>query len=156
VVAGTARSFRRCAVALGRLDAVSDLLPNAALLLYSFVPAAYGTEPLHVVNYAEALSLRGDRALAIAPRCFDRVIAVFDRDEHRTYHAALEKAAALDRHMTNDEKARVPFDTVVSVPCFELWLQLHFEDALAPLHRDESLQRLQVHLPGYAKGHPVA
>ena len=115
-------------------------------------PAAYGTEPLHVVNYAEALFLRGDRALAIAPRSFDRVIAVFDRDEHRTYHAALEKAAALDRHMTNDERARVPFETVVSVPCFELWLLLHFEDVLAPLHRDEALQRLQVRLPGYAKG----
>jgi hypothetical protein len=28
----------------------------------------------------------------------------------------------------------------------------NFEDVLAPLHRDESLQRLQVHLPGYAKG----
>jgi hypothetical protein len=54
--------------------------------------------------------------------------------------------------MTNDEKARVPLDTVVSVPCFELWLLLHFEDVLAPLHRDESLQRLQVHLPGYPKG----
>ena len=34
---GAARRFDAALVALGRLDAVTDLLPNAALLLYSFV-----------------------------------------------------------------------------------------------------------------------
>ncbi|MCW5621318.1 MAG: RloB domain-containing protein [Burkholderiales bacterium] len=115
-------------------------------------PAAYGTAPLQVVNYAEALFRHGNRALRIEARTFDRIVAVFDRDDHHTYHTALEKAASLDGRMTNDEKLRVPFDTVVSVPCFELWLLLHFEDVFAPLHRDAVLQRLKAHLPGYAKG----
>jgi hypothetical protein len=115
-------------------------------------PAAHGTEPLSVVNYAEALFRRGDRGLRIDPCGFDRVVVVFDRDEHHTYSTALDKVEALHRCMTNDEKARVPFEAIVSVPCFELWLLLHFEDVLAPLHRDAVAQRLQVHLPGYAKG----
>ncbi len=115
-------------------------------------PAAYGTEPLQVVSYAEALFLSGDRALGIAPRSFDRVVTVFDRDEHRTYHDALERVAALGGRMRSDENQRVPVEAVASVPCFELWLLLHFEDVRAPLHRDDALRRLRVHLPGYAKG----
>ncbi len=38
------------------------------------------------------------------------------------------------------------------VPCFELWLLLHFEDVLAPIHRNEVYRRLLEYLPGYAKG----
>lgn len=44
------------------------------------------------------------------------------------------------------------FKAISSVPCFELWLLLHFEDVLAPLHRDDALARLQKHLPDYTKG----
>jgi hypothetical protein len=36
---------------------------------------------------------------------------------------------------------------VVSVPCFELWLLLHFDDVLAPLHRDEAITRCRVTSP---------
>ena len=43
-------------------------------------PSADGTESLQVVNFAERLFLEGDRAKAIDPLAFDRVIAVFDRD----------------------------------------------------------------------------
>lgn len=46
----------------------------------------------------------------------------------------------------------MPFEAVVSVPCFELWLLLHFEEVFAPLHRDEAVARLRAHLAGYAKG----
>ena len=38
--------------------------------------AAYGKDLLRVENHAKALFLYGDRALSIAPRSFDRVIAV--------------------------------------------------------------------------------
>ncbi len=115
-------------------------------------PAAYGTEPIQVVEYAAVLFRQGSRDLGIQPRSFDGIVAVFDRDDHHTYHAALAKAAALHERLTNDENVRVPFEAVASVPCFELWLLLHFEDVLAAIHRDEVLRRLQVHLPGYAKG----
>jgi hypothetical protein len=115
-------------------------------------PAAYGTEPLRIVEYAEHLFTQGHRALGIRARSFDRVVAVFDRDEHHTYHAALQRVAALNGRLENDENVKVPFEAVVSVPCFELWLLLHFEDVLAPLHRDEAVDRLRTHLADYAKG----
>ena len=115
-------------------------------------PAAYGTEPLGIVEYAERLFTEGQRALGVHARSFDRVVVVFDRDEHHTYHAALQRVAALKERLENDERVKVPFEAVVSVPCFELWLLLHFEEVLAPVHRDEALARLRAHVAGYAKG----
>lgn len=115
-------------------------------------PAAYGTEPLRIVEYAERLFTEGQRALGIHARSFDRVVVVFDCDEHHTYLAALQRVAALNGRLENDERVKVPFEAVVSVPCFELWLLLHFEDVFAPLHRDEAIVRLRGYLAGYAKG----
>lgn len=112
----------------------------------------YGTAPLQVVEYAERLFLKGDRDKSIEPGSFDRIAVVFDRDEHHTYHAALVKAAALHGRLKNDAGERVPFDVIASVPCFELWLLLHFEDVLAPLSPREAGERLRVHLPAYEKG----
>lgn len=83
---------------------------------------------------------------------FERVYAVFDRDEHLTYANAIAMAEARDGRLKNDEKAAVRFEAVVSVPSFELWLLLHFANIQAWLHRDEALARLRQHLPGYEKG----
>jgi RloB-like protein len=38
------------------------------------------------------------------------------------------------------------------VPSFELWLLLHYEEIQAPLHRDEVMRRLKLHIPDYEKG----
>jgi hypothetical protein len=46
----------------------------------------------------------------------------------------------------------ISFEAVVSVPCFELWLLLHFEDIQAPLHRHDALCQLKNHIPDYDKG----
>lgn len=83
---------------------------------------------------------------------FERVYAVFDRDEHLTYANAIAMAEARDGQLKNDEKAAVSFEAVVSVPSFELWLLLHFANIQAWLHRAEALQRLEQHLDGYEKG----
>lgn len=112
----------------------------------------YGTAPLQVVEYAERLFLKGDRDKGIEAGSFDRIAVVFDRDEHHTYHAALDKAAALQGKLKNDAGERIPFDVIASVPCFELWLLLHFEDVLAPLSPREAGERLRCHLPAYQKG----
>lgn len=112
----------------------------------------FGTDPLSLVGYAEHLFRKGDRALGIEAGTFDRVSIVFDRDDHTTYHAALAKATALNGSLTNDEHKRIPVEAVASVPCFELWLLLHFVDVSAPLHRNEVYERLGQHLLGYAKG----
>lgn len=112
----------------------------------------FGTEPQQVLDYALAVFKEGDRERGIHAGEFDRIVVVFDRDEHLSYHAALDKAAALSGKLRNDNRTAVPVDVVASVPCFELWLLLHFEVVHAPLHRHEALNRLKSHLPGYEKG----
>lgn len=112
----------------------------------------FGTTPQQVLDYALTVFKEGDRARGICAREFDRIVVVFDRDQHQTYHAALAKAEAQRGKLRNDNGAAMPVDVVASVPCFELWLLLHFEDVHAPLHRHEALERLKVHLPGYEKG----
>jgi hypothetical protein len=114
-------------------------------------PSTFGTHPLAVVKYAEHLFNTGDCGRPIPAKAFDRVIAVFDRDEHPTYHQALDKGAALNKSLTNDEGQRIPFDTVASVPCFEVWLLLHFEDVPTPIHRHDLYERLAIRIPGYSK-----
>lgn len=115
-------------------------------------PSALGTQPLQVVNYAELLFRDGDRSKGISPKAFDHVCAVFDRDDHATYHNALARADALNGKLKNDADERVAFQAIASVPCFELWLLLHFENIYAPIGRDEVYERLKYHLPGYHKG----
>jgi hypothetical protein len=112
----------------------------------------YGTEPAQVVDFALTIFRHGDRARGLAAKAFDRVVVVFDRDEHATYHEALAKAAGQNGRLRNDQGDVAPLEVVASVPCFELWLLLHYEDVHAPLHRHEALERLKAHLPGYEKG----
>jgi hypothetical protein len=115
-------------------------------------PSERGTAPLQVVKYAQDLFENGDRHKRIAPRAFEQVYAVFDRDEHASYFDALSLAASIDKKLRNDLKQGVRFSAVASIPCFELWLLLHFEDIRSALHRDEVLRRLKRHLPAYEKG----
>lgn len=105
-----------------------------------------------MVSYARELFEKGYRKKQIQPRAFERVYAVFDRDDHLTYHDALQLANSLDNKLRNNAKQAVIFKAIASVPSFELWLLLHFEDIQAPLHQDEVLQRLKQHIPGYQKG----
>jgi hypothetical protein len=46
----------------------------------------------------------------------------------------------------------VSFKAIASVPSFELWLLLHYEEVQSPLHRVEAMQRLKQHFPDYDKG----
>lgn len=124
-------------------------LPTANVHVH---PSRHGTTPLQVVEYAQHLFERGDPDQDIGRRAFEQVFAVFDRDDHATYNNALSKAAALDGKLRNDNNRPVHFAAVASVPCFELWLLLHYEDVLAPVHRNQVYARLRQYLPGYDKG----
>ena len=115
-------------------------------------PSDLGTAPIQVVKYARQLFEDGDRHKHIPRRAFERVYAVLDRDAHDSYFDALSLAASLDGKLRNDLKQAVHFAAVASVPCFELWLLLHFEDVKSAVHRDEVLRRLKLHLPSYEKG----
>jgi hypothetical protein len=105
-----------------------------------------GTQPLQVVNFAEAEFNK--------TRGFEKVFAVFDRDDHSTYANAIAKAEALssNANLVNDEGKQVEFKAIVSVPCFELWLLLHYVDIQAYSHRNEILHRLRSHIANYEKG----
>lgn len=113
-----------------------------------------GTEPIQVVRYAKDLFENGDPHKGIEPRAFDQVYAVFDRDDHHTYYDALRSAESLEGKLKNDEKRRVPFKAIASVPSFELWLLLHYQDIQMPLHRDEVMQLLRrpENFAAYEKG----
>jgi hypothetical protein len=115
-------------------------------------PSELGTEPIQVAQYAKYIFETGDRYRRIQPRAFEQVYVVFDRDDHQTYFEALKFAERLDGNLRNDNKQSVRFKAVVSVPCFELWLLLHFENVQSALHRDEVVQRLKEKIPGYRKG----
>jgi hypothetical protein len=111
-----------------------------------------GTAPIQVVQYAQELFEHGDRHKNIQRRAFEKVFSVFDRDNHDSYFDALRLAESLDGKLRNDAKQPVVFQAVASVPSFELWLLLHFEDVQAPLHRDEVMHRLKLHMSNYEKG----
>jgi hypothetical protein len=88
----------------------------------------------------------------IRPKSFDQVYAVFDRDEHESYFNALSLAQSLDGKLRNDYRQPVSFKAIASVPSFELWLLLHYEDVHAPIGQDEVMRRLKLHIIGYDKG----
>jgi hypothetical protein len=62
----------------------------------------------------------------VRPRAFEKVFAIFDRDAHQSYFDALKLAGSLDGKLRNDLKQPVEFKAIASVPCFELWLLLHY------------------------------
>ncbi|MEJ0051582.1 MAG: RloB family protein [Methylovirgula sp.] len=108
------------------------------------IQSPLGTEPQQIVEGAEAEFLKSKR--------YERIFVVFDRDQHRTYADAIKMAEARNRRYRNDENRFVSFKAIVSVPCFELRLLLHFTNILAPMHRDEALAKLKKQLIGYEKG----
>jgi RloB-like protein len=105
--------------------------------------SALGTQPRQVVDFAHSRFLES--------RAFECVFAVFDRDDHSTYADALARARALDNTLRNDARQLVRFIAVPTVPCFELWLLLHYQNQLAPLHRSEALNCLRTHIPKYER-----
>ena len=93
----------------------------------AILESRYGTEPRQIVDFAK------DR-FRERKKEFDRVFVVFDRDEHLTYHDSL--AACQRAKLKNDTGKSIEFCAVVSNPCFELWLLLHYEEIHHLFHRN--------------------
>ncbi|MDO9316606.1 MAG: RloB family protein [Gammaproteobacteria bacterium] len=74
------------------------------------------------------------------------------KDRQLRRKAANGLAKSLNGKLRNDERQPVSFKAIASIPSFELWLLLHFEDIQRPIHRDEVMARLKQHIPGYEKG----
>ena len=109
------------------------------------VPSQYGNDPLSVVNYAED-QLNG-------PADYDRVYCVFDRNGHSTYNAALQKVRDSEHGKTGRLIA------IPSVPCFEVWILLHYGYTTAPFNAvgkksacDHVVSRVTDNFGKYRKG----
>lgn len=131
-------------------DMRKELRVSAASI--AVMPSALGTSPLQVVQYARQILVHGDRNKGIERRSFEKVYAVFDRDDHKSYREALELAGSLNLSVKNDVGQLVEFQAVASIPNFELWILLHFQDVFSAYDRDKVLSLLLDAFPGYAKG----
>ena len=85
-----------------------------------------GVSPDRVVEHA--LQLYNEDALS--GDSFDRVYCVFDRDNHTTFDAAVQRTKDLSA-----AKPSKPFEAITSTPCFEFWFLLHFGYATQPFQK---------------------
>lgn len=103
------------------------------------------TEPFYFKSMVSMLALRATSILVLGRECdsapisvyeyaakryaddpdFDFVYCVFDRDRHATYDAA---CSAIRNHPSKILKA------IVSNPCFEYWILLHFIFTRSPFN----------------------
>ena len=103
------------------------------------------SDPLGIVKFAIS-EMRKDPE-------YDRAYCIFDRNGHATYNAALQRARQSPLGKANRLFA------ISSVPCFEIWLLLHFNYSNAPYIAvggtsacDLVIRDLRAHFPNYAKG----
>jgi hypothetical protein len=106
----------------------------------------YGTSPLQIVKFAEDECLRTKK--------WEDVYCVFDRDEHQHFNNALQRVNALNNKYKNEFKQSIKFTAIPSIPCFELWLLLHFITVTKESQRDEiiSILRDPKRIREYGKG----
>lgn len=104
-----------------------------------------GNDPVSIVKYA----LKEYRR---ANEIYDRVFCVFDRDGHVNYQAALNRIAS----SSLGKKGKL--EAITSVPCFELWILLHFVFTTAPFVAasgrsacDKVIAAIREHMPEYQK-----
>lgn len=102
-----------------------------------------GNDPVSIVKHALGEYRKGG---------YDRVFCVFDRNGHTNYHEALDRAAS----SPPGRKGRL--EAITSVPCFEIWILLHFAYSTAPFTKtgnksacDHVIDAVRDHMPEYQK-----
>lgn len=107
-----------------------------------------GTDPLNIVDFA-INEYAKDRAY------YDRIYCVFDKDKHTTFNAAVGKAK------NTRLKKKITLHAITSIPCFEIWLLLHYEyttRSFCAAGNDSNcalvVSKLKTHIPDYEKGNP--
>ncbi len=103
-----------------------------------------GAAPISVVRCAEKKCAEAGG--------YDQVFCVFDRDGHESFTRACEQVLAL----ASRKDKPLPIKAIISIPCFELWVLLHFEKMDAPFDRcDDVVARVRTHMLGYLKADTV-
>lgn len=105
-----------------------------------------GSAPINVVSCAERKSRE--------PGGYDKIFCVFDRDCHASFDAAREKI----RRLATRKNKPLPIMEIVSIPCFEVWVLLHFERTDAPFSDcTEVVERIRSrHMQDYRKANTLA
>ena len=103
-----------------------------------------GSAPISVVDYAQ------ERARE--PGGYDHIFCVFDRDSHESFDRARTKI----HELANRARNPIPIHGTTSVPCFEIWVLLHFEKTDSPFTKcDDVVERIRrQHIDGYTKADP--
>lgn len=83
---------------------------NLISVSIEILPSPHST-PLQVISYAEQKAKESNE--------YDEIYCVFDRDTHSDFDKALSKAR-------NIKLENSTFEVIVSDPCFEFWILLHF------------------------------
>jgi hypothetical protein len=97
-----------------------------------------GSAPISVIKYAKQF-MKEDRG-------YDKVYCVIDQDQHPKFQETLQEAK--DNKIT----------AIISIPCFEYWLLLHFDYITKPFqaaqgsHCQEVIKVLKNHWSNYEKG----
>jgi hypothetical protein len=104
-----------------------------------------GSAPISVVECAE------ERAAEQGG--YDTIFCVFDRDGHESF----DRARAKIRGVASRSRNRLNMHEAISIPCFELWVLLHFERSDRPFQKcaDVVGRIRREHLDGYAKANDV-
>ncbi len=100
-----------------------------------------GSAPISVVQCAEKkCAERGG---------YDKVYCVMDRDGHGSF----DQARVAIKTLAGRTRKPLPIEEAVSIPCFEVWVLLHFERADPPFTRcDDVIQRIRdKHMTNYEK-----
>jgi RloB-like protein len=71
--------------------------------------------PINLVSKAEQLNLTNDG--------YDHIYCVFDKDVHESFDRAREKIQVLSKR----SRKPLPIKEAISIPSFELWVLLHYE-----------------------------
>lgn len=115
---------------------------NLISISIEILPSPHST-PLQVINYAK------QKVKEISE--YDEIYCVFDRDTHKDFDKALDEAKKIKLKNTI-------FEIIVSDPCFEFWILLHFTKIMPTLSTSQSsckaLQKCKTfkqYLPNYDK-----
>ncbi len=111
-------------------------------------PSTTGTDPLSVVDFA----IEKAKDAAKNDKKYDRIYCVFDRDKHddSRFNDAINKIRA---------RSSKGFNGVISVPCFEVWILLHYRYTHMPFEAAAEAsncalvcRELRNHISDYRKG----
>lgn len=106
-----------------------------------------GSDPLSIVEHAKQRYREGRDA----GDPFDYVFCVFDKDAHVNYQTAIDQIERATPKNT--------FCNIISVPCFEYWLLLHYVYTTRPYEAlpgnsscGQLIEDLKDYMPDYEKG----